>query len=72
MAAPKNASLAPFLTLTKGMRVRINALDPTDGSEVSGVIVSNVALSVDQDDAADTGLPVAVSGAYLQGSGQLT
>jgi hypothetical protein len=59
VAAPKNASLAPFLTLTKGMRVRINALDPTDGSAVSGVIVSNVALSVDQvDDTPGSNLPV--------------
>lgn len=50
MAAPKNASLGPFLTLTKGMRIRIDALDATSGAQVSGVIVSNVALATDQED----------------------
>jgi hypothetical protein len=68
VAAPKNASLGPFLTLTKGMRVRIDALDATSGAQVTGVIVSNVALATDQDDSSVPGLPVAVSGAYLQGS----
>jgi uncharacterized membrane protein YeiB len=71
MAAPKNASLAPFLTLTKGMQVRIHALDPVSGAAVAGVVVSNVALSVDQEDAGDNALPVTVSPAYLQGSEQL-
>jgi hypothetical protein len=66
VAAPKNASLAPFLTLTKGMRVRINALDATSGAEVAGVIVSNVALSVDQDDSdlSPAPTPDPVKGAY--------
>jgi hypothetical protein len=51
VAAPHIAGLPPFFTLTQGMAVRLTALDPTDGSEVSGVILSNMALSVDQEDA---------------------
>lgn len=50
MAAPEIASLPPFFTLTKGTTVRWTALDPTDGSEVSGVVVSNMSIAVDQED----------------------
>lgn len=54
MAAPQNVSLMPFFQLTRGMQIRITALDPTSGDPVTGVVLSNMALSVDQ----DTGPPL--------------
>lgn len=50
MAAPALASLPPFFTLTKGQTVRFTALDPADGSLIAGVVISNMSLSVDQED----------------------
>lgn len=60
MPAPELASLPPFFTLTKGQTVRFTALDPTDGSVVSGVSISGMRLSVDREDAPDT-LPPSTS-----------
>lgn len=51
MPAPQNASLPAFFTLDNGYMIRITAQDPTDGTEVSGVVVSDASLAVDQRDA---------------------
>jgi hypothetical protein len=50
VAAPQNVSLPPFFTLTRGMVVEILAVDSAFGSPISGVILSDMALSVGQDD----------------------
>jgi hypothetical protein len=50
--AQQVAGLPPFFTLENGYIVRVTAQSPTDGSTVTGVIVSNVSLAVDQEDAA--------------------
>lgn len=65
MAAPDQASLPPFFTLTKGQTVRFTALDPTDGSVVSGVTISGMRLSVDSTDALPPAAAVAVQPVYF-------
>lgn len=47
MAAPLNAPLAPFLTLSDGMTIRITALSAASGATVAGVTVSGVSIDVD-------------------------
>jgi hypothetical protein len=67
VAAPVNATLPPFFVLTRGMQVRVATLDPTDGSAVTGVVVTNMSLSVEQEDAATPSQPPPISGALLPG-----
>lgn len=50
MSVPENASLYPFFTLSKGQTVRFTALDPTDNSTVTGVVISKMVLGVNQED----------------------
>ena len=68
MAAPGIASMAPFLTLTKGQVIRIDALDPVTGAQVAGVVVSKFSVAVDQEDTTLGGSSVPVSGALLPGT----
>lgn len=49
MAAPLIAGLPPNLNLPSGYQIRFAALDPTDGSAVSGVNVVNATLYVQSD-----------------------
>jgi hypothetical protein len=65
--APLNAPLSPFFSLDNGYTVRITALDPATGAEVSGVIASEVSIAVDQSDAPPAGSAVPLSGAVLPG-----
>jgi predicted acyltransferase len=67
MAAPELASLPPFFTLTKGQTVRFTALDAASGATVAGVVISNMSISVDQEDTALGGNPVPLFPAYLPG-----
>lgn len=46
MAVPEIAALPPELDLPAGYKIRLNALSPTDGSQVSGVTVSDFSLLV--------------------------
>lgn len=48
MPAPLNASLPPGFILAYNYVVRVTAQDPTDGSEVADVIVSEVSISADE------------------------
>ena len=68
MAAPVTGPLAPFLTLTKGQTIRVDALDPATGAQVTGVTVSNFSVSVDQQDTVLPSSSVPISGALLPGS----
>ena len=65
MAAPLNASLPPFFTLTKGCTIQVTALDPTNGNVVTAVVASNVGLAVDQQDSPSTKTEFPVTGAFL-------
>jgi hypothetical protein len=65
MAAPTAGSLPPFYTLTQGVTVRVTALDPSTGSTVAGVSISNFAISVDQEQVGDTEKPIPLSGDFL-------
>lgn len=59
MSVPENASLYPFFTLSKGQTVRFTALDPTDNSDVTDVVITAMVLGVNQDDTVlDQDLPV--------------
>jgi hypothetical protein len=65
MAAPQQAGLPPFFTLSSGMVVRLTALDATTGAVVTGVQVGNVAISIDKEAIAGPVLiPSPVTGAY--------
>jgi hypothetical protein len=46
MALPEIAPLPPDLDLPAGYKVRLRAVDPTSGSDVSGVNVSDFSLLV--------------------------
>lgn len=46
MAAPSDAPLPPGLDIASGYFIQVNAVSPTDGSQVSGVVVSNFSLLV--------------------------
>lgn len=46
MPAPMVASLPPGVELASGYSVRFTALDPTDGSVVAGVVISEATLQV--------------------------
>jgi hypothetical protein len=67
VAAPLNAPLSPFFSLTNGYIIRVSAVDPTTGATVPAVIASDVSIAVDQTDAAPTGSAVPLSGAFLPG-----
>jgi hypothetical protein len=47
MAIPEIAPLPPGLDLPAGWLIRVRAVDPGTGNEVSGVTVSNFSLVVD-------------------------
>lgn len=47
MAEPLIAGLPPWLNLKYGYQIRFNALDPTTGNPVSGVVVTNPTLYVE-------------------------
>ncbi len=49
MAAPLTVGLAPDLELTGGYVLRITALDPSDGSTVTSVIVSDATIQTEQE-----------------------
>lgn len=48
MPAPLNASLPPGFILAYNYIVRVTAQDPTDGTEITDVIVSEVSVSGDE------------------------
>jgi hypothetical protein len=48
MAQPLTVALPPGLDLWGSCVIRVTALDPTDGSVVTGVQVQNITLEVDQ------------------------
>jgi hypothetical protein len=45
--APLQAPLPPYFTLDDSYTLSFTAQDPTDGSLVAGVIISNASLAVD-------------------------
>jgi len=47
VAAPLNAPLSPFFSLTNGYIVRVSAVDPTTGATVAAVVASDVSIAVD-------------------------
>lgn len=53
----------PIMNLTPGMVVRFEAISPTDGSQVSGVIVSNATLYAN--DAVGAGDGAGQSGPFM-------
>lgn len=57
MAVPLVAGLAPGIVLTSGYVVKLIAVDPITGANVSGVIVENVSMQVSTADL-DEGAPV--------------
>lgn len=65
MAAPQNASLAPFFSMSDGMQIVITAVDATTGATVTGVVVSNVSLSVDPDTPSEPIPATNPTGAFL-------
>jgi hypothetical protein len=67
MAIPQEGSLPPFFVLESGYIVRLTALDPVSGAVVSGVVISNGSIDVDNvnDATPSLTLPSTVSGAYL-------
>ena len=67
MPAPLNAPLSPFFSLDNGYTVRITALDPSTGAEVSGVIASEVSIAVDQQDLGAVGGGAPISPALVPG-----
>ena len=50
MAAPVTAGLGPGITLVGGYIVKLIAVSPTAGTDVAGVVVSNVSMQVEKDD----------------------
>lgn len=46
MAQVIAASLPPDLDLPSGYVIRVNAVDPTDGSQVTGVTVTDLSIVV--------------------------
>lgn len=46
MAQVIAASLPPDLDLPSGYIIRVNAVDPTDGSQVTGVTVTDLSIVV--------------------------
>jgi hypothetical protein len=52
------AGLAPGFVLTGGYVLRVTALDPTDGSVVTDVVVSDVSLQVDSDELPGRAVPL--------------
>lgn len=67
MAAPLNAPLAPFLTLSDGMTIRITALSAASGATVAGVTVSGVSIDVDAGPQDEGPLKLDFSPAFSQG-----
>ena len=63
MAAAYESAMPPELDLADGWTVRLTALDPTTGNKVSGVTVSNLALSVVP--GGDTSVPGLAVGDFL-------
>lgn len=55
MAQPIVAALPPDLNLQAGYVIRVNALDPTTGAEVTGVTVTDFAIYCDNLTGADLG-----------------
>ena len=47
MPEPLIQTMPQFMNLEGGYVVRINALDPTDGSQVTGVTVTNFTIYAD-------------------------
>lgn len=45
MAAPLISALPPDIELGGGYVIRVTAVSPTDGSTVTGVVVSNIAIT---------------------------
>jgi len=46
VAVPLVAGLAPGITLTSGYIVKLIAVDPTTGANVTGVVVNNISMQV--------------------------
>ena len=67
MPAPQVTGLPPFFTLESGYIVRVTALDASDGSTVSAVVVSNISLSVDTDDVGAEIASIPLSPALIPG-----
>lgn len=65
MPAPLNASLPPFFDLTNNYTIRITAQDPTNGSTVTAVVVSNASLAVDAEGSNSPAVAVPVFPAFL-------
>lgn len=55
MALPLIAGLPPELILSAGYVVRLNALDPTTGAPVAGVVVTDTSIFVAQLTGPDVG-----------------
>jgi hypothetical protein len=47
MAQPLTVALPPELELWGGCTIRVTALDPTTGATMSGVLVENIVIDVD-------------------------
>ena len=47
MATPLDGTLPPGLELTGAYIIRLNAIDPTTGATVSGVVISGAAYQVE-------------------------
>lgn len=54
MAQPLIAPMPPNESLGVGCSVTVNAIDPTDGSQVTGVTVSNFLIRIDTASSAET------------------
>lgn len=68
MAAPQNVSLPAFFNVSDGMQVRLTALDPLTGAEVTTVTISEVSIDVDQGGEVAPAPPLdPLVGAYMQG-----
>lgn len=46
-AEPYIAPMPPFLDLGAGYQLQVNAVDPTTGDQVTGVVISNFSIIVD-------------------------
>ena len=70
MAVPEIAPLPPDLDLPAGWLIRLRAVDPNTGSEVSGVTVTDFSLVVDDlTGGGGSGLPGTVPYALVPGPG---
>lgn len=65
MAEKVKGALPPFMALGGGWTIEWDAIDPTTGASVAGVVISNTSLQVDGDLGAGNDQPILVPAPLL-------